>query len=932
MGRVGRPVLFACFLFALVLTAFVFGATASAAERCDGVGAPTTTVYLPNVTKTLGGPAGWVTPIYVQNSGAIQTTVELSFFRFRDGALIACHKTSDIAPGTSLVDNPNEDPDLPDDTQFSVVAKSFGAPVVAIVNELQGSGPAQQALSYGGFSQGDLTVYLPNVTRRFFGYDVPFIVQDLGTSNATVTARFISFAGNATFTRTFVVAPGRSAVVDPDFEAAFTGAPNSGLIDGTQYAVTLTSTQPIAVVVNAHNESGAPVAFSHNGIGRGATTLYAPYAAKGAAPDNAFSPIVVQNLGTTPVDAQLLFTSSNAAVAPQTFTLRAIPAGGAQAFDPRFAVGTTTPCAAASATCLGAGEYSLKVTAANPVAAVVLPNSATTAAGYLASSQLTQRALIPTALRRIGGSSGWSTRVAAYSGGPAQLTVRAFDVASGDLKARFAVTVGAQGWATFDLNGVAGLADNSQYAVTIDGGGVSLTAIAIERASSGGDAFMIFEGFGADALSATPVPSSIRVSEPPATITATWTQQFTASVKDQFGSAMPEQPITWTVGTAALGTVSQAGLFTAGAAASTGALLVSAGSVTSRVPLTVTVPGTVALQGFTFWQFPTSYAEVYAETAVGLGATQAIVTQVDADVTQVQTDYKRTYAERPAIYMLATSPGFVRAVRQMGGLTKDPPSWAGGLCICSDPHPSWVFVNWQVTADDAQQTTVRHELTHVMQHQIAPDTLLPTWFDEGNARLEEFTIPGTKWWQAMQHYRVASLVALGSLWPLAEITDGAQWAARSDVDASYEYAEAAEVARVLRSDLGMDGELLMFQLMAQGRTFNEAFTFVHGGLALSLGLFDVSLERRLSDSAPNIGTAQDSPLGPGLTFFVYGLPPNTPVSYSISGAQTSSVNSRTTDQYGFFYTFLGDAWSPGPYTMTAFWGSRSVSGTGTKPQ
>jgi len=928
MGRVGRPILFACFLLALILAAFAFGGTASAAERCDGVGTPTTTVYLPNVTKTLGGPAGWVTPIYVQNSGAIQTTIELSFFRFRDGALIACHKTSDVAPGTSLVDNPNEDSDLPDDTQFSVVAKSFGAPIVAIVNELQGSGPTQQALSYNGFSQGDLTVYLPNVTRRFFGYDVPFIVQDLGTSNATVTAKFISFDGKATFTRTFVVSPGRSGVVDPDFEPAFSGAPNSGLVDGTQYAVTLTSTQPIAVVVNAHNETGAPVAFSHNGIGRGATTLYAPYAAKGAAPDNAFSPIVVQNLGTTPTDAQLLFTSSNAAVAAQTFTLRAIPAGGAQAFDPRFAVGTTTPCAASSPTCLGAGEYSLKVTAANPVAAVVLPNSATTAAGYLASGQLTQRALIPTALRRIGGASGWSTRTAAYTGGPAQLTVRAFDVASGDLKARFGVTVGAQGWTTFDLNAVAGLADNAQYALTIDGGGVSLTAIALERASTGGDAFMIFEGFGADALAATPTPSSIRVSKPPATITATWTQQFTASVKDQFGSAMPEQPITWTVGTATLGSVSQSGLFRAGAAASSGSLLVSAGNVTSKVPITVTVPATVALQGFTFWQFPTSYAEVYAETAVGLGATQAIVTQVDADVTQVQTDYKRTYAERPAIYMLATSPGFVRAVRQIGGATKDPPSWAGGLCICFDPHPSWVFVNWQVTADDAQQTTVRHELTHVMQHQIVPDTFLPTWFDEGNARLEEFTVPGTKWWEALQQYRAASMDARKALYPLAEITDGAQWASRTDIDAAYEYAEATEVVRLIRMDIGMSGELLMFDLMAQGRTFNDAFSFVHGG---TIGLFDVTIERRISYTTPAISTAPDSPLGPGLTFFAYGLPPNTPVSYSISGNQTSSVNSRTTDQYGFFYTFLGDAWSPGQYTMTAIWGGGSVSGTGTKP-
>ena len=928
MGRAGRlAFLTGSTLLALALLGSAFATSAAAAERCDAAAQPTTTVYLPNVTKTLGGPAGWVTPLYVQNSGAIQTTIELSFFRFRDGALIACHKTSDLAPGTSIVDNPNEDSDLPDDTQFSVVVKSYGAPIVAIVNELQGSGPTQQALSYSGFSQGDLTVYVPNVTRRFFGYDVPFITQNVGTASATVSAKFISFDGKGTFTRSFVVAPGRSGVVDPDFEPAFTGAPNSGLVDGTQYAVTLTSTQPIAVVVNAHNEAGAPVAFSHNGIGRGATTLYAPYASKGAAPDNAFSPIVVQNLGTTATDAQLVFTSSNPLTAPQTFSMRAIPAGGAQAFDPRFAVGTTTPCTAASATCLGSGEYSLKITAANPVAAVVLPNSATTAAGYLASTRLSARALVPAALRRIGGPAGWSTRMVVYSGSPAQLTVRAFDIATGELAARFAASVGTTGWTTFDLNAVAGLTDNTQYAVTIDGGGPPLAVIALERALSGGDALMAFEAFGSDALSSALTPASIRVSRPPATITATWTQQFTASVKDQFGGAMPEQTLNWVVA-GPLGKVTQSGLFTAASAAGNETLVVTAGQIVSRVPLTITVPRTVTHDGTPFYVFPTSYADVFAETAVGLGATQRIVTVVDSDVTQVQTDYKRTFAERPAIYVNATTASFVHGVRFIGGASKDPPTWAGGLCICFDPHPSWIFVNWQVTSDDLQQTTVRHELTHVMQHQIVPDVLLPTWFDEGNARLEEMTVEGTLWWQGMQHYRTASLVSRGSLFTLGEITDGFQWAARSADEATYEYAEAHEVVRLLRADIGMAGELLMFDLMAQGRSFNEAFAMVHGG---TLGAFDVTLERRLGETSPGIATAQDTQVGRGLSFFLFGAAPNVTASLSFAGAQGSTTVNRTTDANGFIYIFLGDGWNPGQYTMTAIWPGGSTAGIGTKP-
>jgi hypothetical protein len=932
MGRVARVLGLALLsLLALAATSNSLSGDALGAERCDSAGNPTTTVYLPNITKTLGGPAGWVTPIYVQNSGAIQTTVELSFFRFRDGALIACHKTSDVAPGTSLVDNPNEDVDLPDDTQFSVVAKSFGAPIVAIVNQLQGSGPTQQALSYSGFTQGDQTVYLPNVTRRFFGYDVPFIVQDVGPAVATVTAKFISFDGTSTYTRTFTVAPGRSAVVDPDFEPASTGAPNSGLRDGTQYAVTLTSTQPIAVVVNAHSETGSPVAFSHNGIGRGATQLFAPYAAKAVPPGNTFSPIVVQNLGTTTTDAQLLFTSSSPLVAPQTFTLRAIPAGGAQAFDPRFAVGTTTPCVAASATCLGSGEFSLKITAANPVAAVVLPNSTTTAGGYLASSQLTERTLVPTAFRRIGGASGWGTRIVSYTGAPAQLTARVFAIPSGDIKATFPVPIGQTGWAAFDLNTVLGLADNAQYAVTVDGGGTPLTTIAIERASTGGDALMVFEAFGGNALGSALAPASLRVAPPPATIPTTWTQSFSPTVKDQFGGVLLENLVTYTLAPATLGTVSQTGVFTAGPTPGSGTLTVTAGLVSSRLAIDVSLPQTVTLQGATFWKFSVGLADVFTETAVGLSNTQAIVTQVDADMAQIQKTYTRPYARRPSVYTLANGQSFVKAVRDIGGSTSTTPSWAAGLCICFGPRADWVFVNWQEQSK-SQPTVTRHELTHVMQHQLAPFTFLtPTWFDEGNARLEEFTLPDTQWWSAVQKYRSASMSWNNATFTLFELISGSAWNARNEVDASYAYALSSQAVQFLRSDIGMAGELLMFDLMLNGESFFDSYDIAAGRSYLDFQQEFTTRIRALAPQGPAIVTAVDGPEGASsFTFIVYGLPPNTQFTLSIAGTEQSVPVTRTADAYGFFYSYLDEQWNPGPYSISVTWSGGTVTGTGTK--
>jgi hypothetical protein len=920
-----------CLSFALLLTLRAFDDVALAATgSCDSTDVPTTVLYLPNVTKTLGGPSGWVTPFYVQNAGAIQTTVEATFFRFRDGGLITCHKTAGLEPGASLVDNPNADADLPDDTQFSVVVKSYGAPIVAVVNQLQSSGATQQALSYSGFTQGDPVVYLPNVTRRFFGYDVPFIVQDLGTATATVSARFISFDGKSTYTRSFVVAPGRSAVVDPDFEPAFNGSPNSGLVDGTQYGVTLTATQPIAVVVNAHNEAGAPVAFSHNGIGKGATTLYAPYAAKAAPPGDTFSPIVVQNLGTTPTDAQLVFASLSAATAPQTFVLRAIPAGGAQAFDPRFAAGTTTPCAVAGATCLGNGEYSLKITAANPIAGVVLPNSATTAAGYLASRELSPRALVPVALRRIGGPAGWSTRMVAYAGAQAQLTVRAFAVPSGDLKATFAAAIGGSGATSFDLNGVAGLADDAQYSVTIDGGGVPITAIALERASTGGDAFMAYEAVGLPALSSMLSPASVRVASALTSIPVTWTQTFAATVRDQFGGAMPEQTVTWSVSPATIGTITPSGVFSAASTAGAGALLATAGSVTTRIPITVRVPPTVVLGGLTFWTFSGSSAEVYTETTIGASGTQAVVVQVDADTSQIQKDYGRTFAGRPAVYAMGSSATFFRAVQSIGGSTSTTPSWAGGLCICHDPHPDWLFVNWQDEKDRGQLTVIRHELTHVMEHQLAAGAFLPTWFDEGNARVEEFTISGTDWWEAVQRYRAVSMDALGSLFTLADLTSGFAWSQRSEADAKYEYAVAAVAVHFLRADVGLAGELLIFDLMAQGHTFDEAYQLV---ALRSVADFDAGFAARVRKLAfrwPGVIAVPGSQSGPGLTFIAYGLPANTAITYSISGTSSSRQVTETTEAYGSFWTYIDDAWPAGSYTLTINWNGGSTGGSGVK--
>src|SRR6266550_176740 len=449
-------------------------------------GPATATVYLPNITKTLGGADGWDTPLIIQNTGSVATTLQLSFYRFSDGALAVRRVYPGLGPGTSYADIPNLDADLANDTQYSVVVESFGAPIVSVVNETEGSGARFQALSYSGAAGGATTVYLPNVTRRFFGYDTPFIVQDVGPSAATVTASFTSFDGTKRMNMNLSMLPGRSAVVDPDATV--------GLIDGTQYSVVLTSTQPITVVLNAHNKNDPPVGYSHNGITAGATTLYAPYVVK-SAPGGMNSPIVVQNTGGSPVAATLELTPL-AGGAARRFVLSAIASGASSVFDTRFALGTTQPCVLDGPTCLGAGEYALRITATGPIAAIVLPTGATTADAYSATGAHSSRLYLPNVTRALGGPSGWTTPIVLQSTGAQGATLQWFRFSDGALVTTLHVALPSAGSVWIDPHTVAGLADEGQYAVVVDGdGGSAVNAIVYEQWFGGGDGLMIYSAF-----------------------------------------------------------------------------------------------------------------------------------------------------------------------------------------------------------------------------------------------------------------------------------------------------------------------------------------------------------------------------------------------------------------------------------------------------
>lgn len=439
--------------------------------------APTYTVYLPNIVRMLGGRYGWHTPFIIQNVGTVATNLSVKYYNFGDGSLVAT-RTASVQPGRSYVGSPNDDtnPVLAENSQFSVVITSVGAPVVAVVNEHQGGpGITAEALSYSGLSAGSTKVSLPLVSKLSGGWLTTMIIQNLGSATTTVTGTFtrIDAAGTATLTR--IVQPGRSQFIDPRSEA--------DLVNGAEYAVTFTAAEPIGVVANAHNDlpgSTAPMGDSYNGIPNvTGTTTYSPYVAKNTDGIGRASRILIQNAGTVAATPTVeLRPFGGTAVTP--VTAPAILPGASWSFVPTIAD----------------GEHSLTVSGGT-FAVLTATISPATAMFYTGTSTTATKLYLPNVTRALSGGAGdpgWTTPVVIQSATATAATLKWYRFSDGSLVTTQNVTLTAGASTRVDPRLVTGLADNTQYAVVLESAG-ELVAIVTELNLLAGDNAMVYKGF-----------------------------------------------------------------------------------------------------------------------------------------------------------------------------------------------------------------------------------------------------------------------------------------------------------------------------------------------------------------------------------------------------------------------------------------------------
>lgn len=328
----------------------------------------------------------WTTGFQVQNLGTATAGVTIELIN-RDGTNAATLADERIDANDSKTYFPV--PNVAAGFQGSAIV-SADQPVAAILNILGNSG-VQGAPYYSeaatGITQGATEVGLPLIQRANSGFSTWFAVQNAGTSPASVTVAFTAGGVGTNFTTPAVtIAPGASAIFDQATQAQL-GARFVG-------SATVTSSQPLAVVVNQVGTGNLKQLLTYSGFSGGSSSIALPLVQQA---NGGFSTgISIQNSGDV------------AASVTVTYGPNLVAGGAALAAD----TATIQPGASAvflkSGTARYVGSATVTTGASNQeVVVVVNQSSANSGTSYegLSQTTATNRVSLPLLMSRNGGFS-----------------------------------------------------------------------------------------------------------------------------------------------------------------------------------------------------------------------------------------------------------------------------------------------------------------------------------------------------------------------------------------------------------------------------------------------------------------------------------------------------------------------------------------------
>ncbi len=435
------------------------------------------------------------------------------------------------------------------------------------------------------------------------------------------------------------------------------------------------------------------------------------------------------------------------------------------------------------------------------------------------------------------------------------------------------------------------------------------------------------------AATVPPAVTALTIAPAQATLAPRGEQRFRLAIDTAWPNPLRDPQVRWSVSPSSLGTVDADGRFRAAPVSGAGTVTVVAGSVAASAAVSVRCPRSLDQGGFSFTPDCLGPADVYFESGFAAADTQMVLRSLQADIARVESDYGRHFARRPLVYAFRTDASFragLVSVLTSGGKLPRIATEADGIFL---PDPEVVAVNWAEASKQVPLTTLRHELTHMMIGEIVGthDAAVPAWLNEGSARLEELTIANTAWLAARERYYAASMAATGTLFAIDDLSDLATWDRRTGLAADYQYHAASAAATFLRDDVGQDGLVRILVALGEGRSFNAAYAAVALRPFSEFATAYANRVRGLASAYPGLGTATDTPRGPGLMLILYGFAPSTEVTVTLSAGRETGRSTTMASPYGAGAIVVGSDFPPGTYTISAAGANGRVTVTARKP-
>ena len=180
-------------------------------------------------------------------------------------------------------------------------------------------------------------------------------------------------------------------------------------------------------------------------------------------------------------------------------------------------------------------------------------------------------------------------------------------------------------------------------------------------------------------------------------------------------------------------------------------------------------------------------ADLRIDAALSRGDDEILATTVAADVPAVESEFERTFAMRPVIYVFGSVESYTEGFVRIFGYSRATATFVAENSVSFfEPSLRVIAVNWEAVRARRPIAAIRHELTHLLTLDACSPRcdLVPAWLNEGQARLAEALVPGGEWRLLRVRYEAASMAVTGTILPLGGLVSQLSMRSRTGPDTS----------------------------------------------------------------------------------------------------------------------------------------------------